>query len=188
MRLSIITPYYKTLDQTLRLASVLEEQLTDDIEWIIVDDGCNEKELDKLKAKIIHLEENSGTASRPRNVGLDNATGEYITFIDSDDLVSLDYIQRIMKHLVTDIVFISWRSRVHDVKVTTHPPRWNCAVWCRVYKREIIGDIRFDEQLRVAEDWKFNQEVKYNTSCCIRQQIYFYNNGRVGSLVNGGNE
>ena len=50
MKLSIITPYYDTLEYTKRLAEVLEPQLNEDIEWIIVDDGCNEKELDKLKA------------------------------------------------------------------------------------------------------------------------------------------
>ena len=98
MRLSIITPYYNTLEYTKKLAEMLEPQLTDDIEWIIIDDGCNEKELDKLKAKVIHLEKNSGGASRPRNIGLDNACGEYIAFIDSDDMVSNDYIECILNN------------------------------------------------------------------------------------------
>ena len=48
--ISIITPYYKTLPYIQKLAKVLEPQLTDDIEWIIIDDGCHEQELDKLKA------------------------------------------------------------------------------------------------------------------------------------------
>jgi glycosyltransferase involved in cell wall biosynthesis len=99
MLLSIITPYYKTLEYTKRLAKVLEPQLTDDIEWIIVDDGCNEKSLDSLKAKVIHLPTNSNGASRPRNVGLDIATGKYITFIDSDDYVLDNYIEKILSHL-----------------------------------------------------------------------------------------
>ena len=65
------------------------------------------------------------------------------------------------------------------------PPKWNCAVWCRVYKREIIGDVRFDENLRIAEDWKFNQQIKWKTKTCIKEVIYFYNNGRKGSILNG---
>ena len=93
--ISIITPYYKSLEYTKKLAKVLEPQLDKDIEWIIIDDGCNETELDKLNAKVIHLKENSGGASKPRNVGLDNAKGDYIVFIDSDDLVSDDYIETI---------------------------------------------------------------------------------------------
>ena len=83
--ISIITPYYKTLHQTKHLAAILEPQLDDSIEWIIIDDGCHEQELDNLKAKVIHLENNSGGGSVPRNVGLDTARGQYILFIDSDD-------------------------------------------------------------------------------------------------------
>lgn len=43
MQLSIITPYYNTLEYIKKLRDVLEPQLTDKIEWIIIDDGCNEK-------------------------------------------------------------------------------------------------------------------------------------------------
>lgn len=183
--LTIITPYYNTLEYTKELAKILEPQLNDKIEWIIIDDGCNEKELDNLNAKIIHLEKNSGGASKPRNIGLDNATGKYIAFIDSDDLVSNDYIQKILDNLTADIIYISWKSKVHDIKMINNPPRWNCAVWCRVYKREIIRNIRFNENLKIAEDYVFNKQIKFTTTRCIRKTIYFYNNGRKGSLING---
>lgn len=183
MKLSIITPYYKTLEYTKRLAKILEPQLNDDIEWIIIDDGCNENELDSFKAKVIHLKENSGGASKPRNVGLDNAKGEYIAFIDSDDMVSNDYIQNVMKKLKTDIVFISWKSKKHNVVMNNRPPKWNCSVWSRIYRKEIIKDIRFDENLKIAEDWKFNKEVKFENYTSIKKQIYFYNCDRKGSLT-----
>lgn len=182
MRLSIITPYYNTLEYTLRLAERLQPQLTKDIEWIIVDDGCNEKALDNLKAKVIHLPNNSGGASRPRNVALEIAKGDYIAFIDSDDMVRHDYIEKVLSSLKTDIIYISWKSQVHNIVITDKPPQWNCAVWCRVYKREIIGNVRFREDLKTAEDWAFNQEIKPKTSCCIRNQIYTYNI-REGSLI-----
>ena len=182
MRLSIITPYYNTLEYTLKLAERLQPQLTKEVEWIIVDDGCNEKALDKLKAKVIHLSSNSGGASRPRNVGLDVAKGDYIAFIDSDDMVRHDYIEKVLKSLNKDIIYISWKSQVHNIIIDKEPPQWNCAVWCRVYKREIIGKTRFREDLKTAEDWVFNQEIKPKTSCCIRNQIYTYNI-REGSLI-----
>lgn len=186
MRLSIITPYYKTLEYTLKLAEVLEPQLAEGIEWIIIDDGCNEKELDNLKAKVIHLKENSGTASKPRNVGLDVAKGEYIAFIDSDDIVMNNYVEKLLSKIrkQPDIIYLSWKSKIHDIKIITRPPKWNCTVWCRVYKRELIGETRFDEKLRKAEDWVFNQQVKPKTSLVIKEQIYIYNNGRKGSICN----
>lgn len=188
MLLSIIIPYYKTLEYTKELLKVLEPQLDEDVELIIVDDGCNEKELDHYNAKVIHLPTNSGNASKPRNIGLDNAKGKYVTFIDSDDMVSEYYIKAI-KHYIqkdTDVIYLSWKCQRMTVQISDKPPKWNCAVWCRVYKREIIGNVRFDTELKIAEDWKFNQEVKPNTSVAIKEVLYYYNMGRQGSLLNGG--
>lgn len=188
MKLSIIIPYYETYEYTKRLFEVLEPQIDKNVEIIIVDDGCNEKELEKLNAKVIHLKENSGGASKPRNVGLDNATGDYIAFIDADDLVSNDYICHIKRKMAKnpDIIYLSWKSHLRNVLITSKPTKRNCSVWCRVYKREIIGDIRFREDLREAEDWFFNLDVKPSTSLCIKEYVYFYNNGRPGSITTGG--
>lgn len=187
MKLSIIIPYYKTYKETKELLDVLIPQLRDDIEVLIIDDGCHEKRLDELikghdNIRIWHLSKNSGTASKPRNIGLDNAKGEYITFIDSDDMISHDYIKAITHRLKADIIFISWRNERKTITMYLKPPKWNCSVWCRVYKRKIIGDIRFDENLRIAEDWKFNEQIKYNTSYCITKTLYYYNM-REGSIL-----
>lgn len=186
--LSIIIPYYNTLKEIKELLSVLEPQLNDNVEVIIVDDGCNEKELEKFNATVIHLPFNSGGASVPRNVGLDVAKGDYITFIDSDDMITNNYIKKITNKIKKnpDIIFISWKGNNHNVLIYEYPPKWNCSVWCRVYKREIIGNTRFREDLKLAEDWAFNQEIKFNSHLSIKEQIYFYNSGREGSLTTGG--
>lgn len=190
MKLSIVIPYYNTYEYTRDLLVMLKSQLTPEIEILIIDDGCNEKELDRFKKKnirIYHLKKNSGGASKPRNNGIEKAKGEYITFIDSDDMIADDYIAKIMKAIEQkpDIIFLSWQSKAQRVIMNLNPPKWNCAVWCRVYKREIIGNTRFDEELRVAEDWKFNQQIKYETKVCIKSIVYYYNNGRKGSILNG---
>ena len=182
MRLSIITPYYNTLSYTKKLAKVLGPQLNEEVEWIIVDDGCGEEELDSLPAKVIHLEENSGGASKPRNVGLDVATGEYIAFIDSDDMVAPNYIEVVLNSLKTDLIYISWKNKQCTIIMIDKPPTWNCSVWSRIYKRDIIGNVRFDEKLRIAEDYVFNKEINYKTVSCIKEPIYFYTI-REGSLI-----
>lgn len=183
MKLSIITPYYKTLEQMKKLAKRLEPQLTNQVEWIIVDDGCNETELDNIKAKVIHLEENSGGASVPRNVGLDSATGEYITFIDSDDMVSPHYIEQILNKIKEnwDYCYMSWESNNIACLITNEPPSWNCCVWNIIYKRELIGEVRFDPKLKKAEDWDFNKKVKRGKKANITDVLYIYNNTE-GSL------
>lgn len=193
MKLSIIIPYYETFEYTKKLLEVLIPQLTDEVEVLIIDDGCGELMLDYLteinnNIIVIHSSPSSGGASRPRNIGLNHAKGKYIAFIDSDDMVSENYISKILKVIEKepDIIYISWMSKVHKIIMNIKAPKWNCSVWCRVYKREIIGDTRFDENLRIAEDWKFNQAIKYQKSACIKDILYIYNNGREGSLLNGG--
>lgn len=178
MKLSIITPYYKTLEQTKKLANRLEPQLTSQVEWIIVDDGCNEQELDKIKARVIHLEENSGGASVPRNIGLDIATGEYIAFIDSDDMVSADYIEKILNKTKEewDYCYISWQQNNIACLIKDEPPSWNCCIWNCIYKKELIGDTRFNPQLKKAEDWEFNKKVKKGKKAIIPNVLYTYNN------------
>ena len=185
MLLSIIIPYYKTLELTKELLDILIPQLKDNIEVILVDDGCNETSLEEYPITIVHLPMNSGVAGVPRNVGLEIAKGEYIAFIDSDDKVADNYIEEILNaiNFKPDIINLSWRSKVHNVIAPL--PEWNCTVWARVFKRSLIGDVRFREDLKKAEDWVFIHDLKPNTSINIKKQIYFYNSGRKGSLTNG---
>lgn len=176
--LSIIIPYWNTLQQTLDLMNVLKTQLNDRVEVIIVDDGCNEEVLDTLDVKVIHLKENSGGASVPRNVGLDNATGKYVAFIDSDDMIMLDYVDTIIAKIDSgdfDYCYYSWQSPYHIVPIIGEPPAWNCCVWNCVYKRETIGNERFDPNLKIAEDYDFNKRVRKGKRANIEKVLYFYN-------------
>lgn len=176
--ISIITPYYNTKEQIKKLAKILVPQLNEDMEWIIIDDGCNEKELDDIKAKVIHLDKNSGGASVPRNVGLDEAKGEYILFIDSDDIVSKDYIEKIVKRIKIedfDYCYISWNNPVFgDIIIDNEPLNWNCCVWNCVYRRKIIGNERFKPELIIGEDYDFNVRVRKGKKANIKEVLYYY--------------
>ncbi|MBR4672206.1 MAG: glycosyltransferase family 2 protein [Bacilli bacterium] len=206
--LSIITPYYDTLKYTIELYRKLIPQLNERVEWIIVDDGCHDEKLDRIASdgevlvrdeegklsavngkyvRIIHLEENSGNASKPRNVGLDNAKGKYIGFIDSDDLVDDNYIETILNKIDTedfDYCIMSWRTKDDVHIIEEDPPEWNKCVWDCVYKRDIIGDERFDLNRNLGEDGDFNDRVRKGKRANILQPIYFYNWRREGSISN----
>ena len=187
MKLSIITPYYDCLEYIKELGNVLEPQLRDDVEWIIVDDGCCELELDLFDARVIHLSENSGCAGVPRNHGLDIARGEYITFIDAEDLGSDDFVEKILEKIDDgfDYCLMSWKSDNFYIDVSGGRPLWNCSVWGMVYHRDLIGDVRFNE-MRVAEDYVFNNEVLKNNAFCrvIPECLYYYRHNEKGIMSN----
>lgn len=192
IKLSIIIPYYNRPEQLHNLLGVLFPQLTDETEVIIVDD-CSPTPLLVLDkdnhVKVIRLDENSGGASVPRNVGLDNAQGEFIAFIDSDDLVKPNYIQTIINKINTtrfDYCFISWQSTTNKVVIMNKPPTWNCCVWNCIYRREIIGNERFDPKLKMAEDYDFNVRVRKGRKANITDILYMYNDTTPGSLTKQG--
>ena len=61
--LSIVIPYYNTYDYTIKLLKELSIQYTNDIEVILIDDGCHETRFDEFKQfTIIHLDKNYGAS------------------------------------------------------------------------------------------------------------------------------
>lgn len=102
---SIIIPIYNSeLYLNRCLDSVLSQRYTN-LEVLLIDDGssdnslsiCREYAAKDNRIRVIH-QDNRG-ASAARNTGLDNATGEYIMFCDSDDMVSDMWVQRIINAL-----------------------------------------------------------------------------------------
>ena len=97
-KLSIIIPTYNCKDYTDELLSCLDKQMTDEVEVIVIDDGSKiPYETEYKWVNLIH-KSNGGPASS-RNTGLNKATGEYIAFIDGDDLVSDNYISALLKKI-----------------------------------------------------------------------------------------
>lgn len=163
---------------------ILKPQIREGVEVIIVDDGCNEKELDKLGVKIIHLESNSGGASTPRNVGIEESKGEYIAFIDSDDKVTEDYVEEILKKIEEDwnYFYIGWSSKWGDY-IYDEPEYWNTCCWNCVYKRSMIGKERFDPKIIIGEDKEWNKRVRKGRHSSIKKILYFYDTDVEGSLT-----
>ena len=185
--LSIIIPYYKSLELTKRLLDRLVLQLTSKVEVILIDDGCNEKELDKYPIKVIH-QENRGV-SGARNKGIEASSGKNIVFCDSDDMVSENYVEKILekiKNSVFDYCFFGWTGigRINgNYIITGEPPKWNTSIWNCIYKRELIGNNRFDETLQIGEDEKFNLQVRKGKRENIPELLYTYYTEREDNIT-----
>ena len=192
MKLSIIIPYYNAKPYTDELLSCLDKQMDGDTEVILVDDGSKEPYATSFKwCKVIR--QKNGGASAARNTGLDNATGDFIAFIDADDLVTADYISQIKSKLAEgyDYLFLSWRTIGNGWQANIilrsdedkFPPD-NLCVWNRIYRRDMIGNIRFNTKKLIAEDAEFIRlvEVKGKKKGFISDPIYLYRSDAPNSL------
>lgn len=189
IKLSIIIPYYKTLKLTEKLLETLTPQLNEEVEVFLIDDGCHEEQLNKYnnKINIIHLEENHGL-SYARNRGIENAKGKYIVFVDSDDYVADDYVSTIINKINAsefDYCYFSWKMihKKETIRILDNPPIWNLAVWNAVYKKDYVE--LFDEEIRFMEDvpWQIKMREKNGKKEIIDKILYYYNDGRPGSLT-----
>ncbi|MDR0920657.1 MAG: glycosyltransferase, partial [Oscillospiraceae bacterium] len=115
---SIVIPVYnrqETIEfclDSLKLQSLSQ----DNFEVIVVDDCSTDKTLAVLKKykkiknfRVVSLEENSGTPAAPRNKGIELATGKYIMFVDSDDIVtpfSLEYMSDMAERSDADFIML----------------------------------------------------------------------------------
>lgn len=184
--ISVIIPVYNA-EATLNkcVDSVLKQHFTD-FEVILVDDGskdgscqiCEEYARRDSRVTVIHKE--NGGVSSARNRGLDIAKGTWVTFVDSDDYLGDGFLQN--EELTADIVFGSYLNVIDareaggfSSKVMREASLGNvvarygndtilrgpCVKW---FRRDLIGNIRFPEDMKVGEDtcfvWQYLSRCK----------------------------
>ena len=105
-KVSVIVPVYNVEKYLKQCLDSIVDQTLEDLEIVLVDDGsvdssgtiCDEYAKKDARIKVIHKK--NGGLSDARNVAIDIAKGEYITFVDSDDYVTDDYVESLYKLLV----------------------------------------------------------------------------------------
>ena len=191
MKLSIIIPYYNTLEYTGELLDTLAPQIKKSVEVILIDDGSEVPFKTGYEwVKVIRTKRtNPATA---RNKGLEVAKGEYIQFIDSDDLVSDDFVESILGAIKedTDMIEFSWmslNSGRFNVRLSQDERCKMPGVVLRTFKRSYIGETRFNEKKDATEDEDFSRRLGYLTEdvsvTVIPEYMYFYRDDVTGSNV-----
>lgn len=195
---SVIIPAYNVAEYIPFCLDSLISQTYKNLEIICVNDGSTDSTLDIIKeyaekdSRIILIDKENGGQASARNMGLDTAKGDYISFVDSDDYVSPDFIMRLKDLLEGNSCDIA-RCRGRGVKTHDYeePPLekepvitvretiqalsvfydgnfygWyaddSAVIWNCLYKASVIGDMRFEEKLRAIEDEAFTQLVFAN--------------------------
>ena len=121
MKLSFIIPVYNREKTIERVLNSIREQLDNDIEIIVINDGSTDKTdiivnsyIEKYKCNISYYKkENEGVAAT-RNFGIMHAKGEYVMFVDSDDYIENDFIEKVKKYLKEDYDVIKFKAKCVD--------------------------------------------------------------------------
>ncbi len=211
--ISIIIPVYNVeqyLDYCIQ--SVLSQDYTN-LEIILIDDGstdssgqkCDEYADRDQRVKVIH--QKNGGLSSARNTGLKEMTGEYFSFIDSDDYVRTDYISRMYRIIdedKSDMVVCSYKKvignedysvtsgcdNIHavydkeEIKLEMVSRKIPMYAHGKLYKKEFAEYMDFPEG-RLFEDiltcWNVIKQVEKVSYSDVK--IYFYRQ-RIDSIVN----
>lgn len=189
MKLSIIIPYYNVPEYTAELLDRLAPQITPEVEVILVDDGSREPFKTDYKWCKVVRQVNHGV-SHARNKGLSMAKGEYIAFLDADDLVAPEYVSKLFSKMPFDYLEMSWKSlpggQQFEYRLNSQNDRLsNPSAVTRVFNRNIIGETRFNEYKQAAEDAEFVREVcKPDMNVAVIPEfMYFYRTYTPNSLT-----
>ncbi|MBR5913156.1 MAG: glycosyltransferase [Selenomonadaceae bacterium] len=209
-KISVIVPMYNA-ERFLRfcVTSILEQTFKN-FELILIDDCSTDKTLDIAKSfddtriKILQTEKNLGYPGAVRNVGLDAAIGEYVFFMDHDDVIlpnAFEVLTDVADKNGADVVTtMSWYissdfSDEDDMtvhKIDLRPPKpvskdvktrlWreiveqgvHFAPWLYVYRRNFLADNKIKFPAEVAEDVFFTIDVIFATSKIFKITFPYY--------------
>lgn len=199
--ISIIIPVYNAESTLNRCIDSIINQSFDDWELLLIDDGskdqsgkiCDEYAAKDSRIKVFHKE--NGGVSSARNVGIDNSLGKWVTFIDSDDKI-FDDIFSLLKYSNGDLIVFNFIIDQNTKEYPQYLFKENtlyCNVqmkqlleqyihslifrvpWGKFYRKDLIGSLRFDTDIRIGEDTLF--VLKFLNKCSsilLRKEIYYY--------------
>lgn len=133
MKISVIIPTYKPQDYLWECLDSLVAQTfpKEDFEVILVLNGCHEPWNSTIREyidtrmqgmNVNYMHTNQGGVSNARNIALDKAKGEYVTFIDDDDLISPTYLEELYDKAAPDTVALCYPYAFNDGRIEEQLP------------------------------------------------------------------
>ena len=204
--ISVVIPMYNSVGTIERCLTSVMRQLYKDTEIIVIDDGSTDHgadvvlELASKDDRIRCIRQENGGVSRARNRGLDEAKGEWICFVDSDDAIEEDYLSSLydcMQETACDIVMCGFRvvngnysSNWLLSEAEMNSPKGNLredlvilrnfvsSPCMKIFRKDRIEELhlRFREDMVLAEDRYFNYHyyTKCNSVRFINRALYVY--------------
>lgn len=199
--ISVIMPVYNAERYLSQSIDSVLNQTYQNWELILIDDGssdssgslCDEYQKSDKRIKVIH--KNNGGVSSARNRGINEAKGDLLTFIDSDDIILTTYLEELEKKSEVDLTICgfsimngeSFIPELKDFMLSKNPlslneiinnPYYCDTPWCKLFKVTIIkeNNIRFDEKIKLAEDTLFCYDylLHCRSVAIIPRSLYIY--------------
>ena len=193
-KITVIVPVYNVENYLDKCLDSLVNQTYKNLEIIVINDGSTDnsgiicQEYAQKDNRIVYIEKENGGQSEARNMGLDRITGSYVTFVDSDDWVELNYVENLYKKITeyqADIAVGNYYSfneaegmyyfhifgdsyyeKVYD-NVSIFENLYESqemksfaliSVWGKLYKANLVNHLRFDIG-KLGEDGYLNQKI-----------------------------
>lgn len=182
--ISVIIPAYNIENYIKRSLKSVCEQTYTNLEIIVINDGSTDStggiidEMASLDSRIVPIHKQNAGVSAARNTGLDRATGDYIGFVDGDDIIDKDMYELLISNAIqynadishcgykmvfpdrVDYYYGTGELRIQDnykgifdlIKADKVEP----GLCNKLYKREVIGEKKLDESIKINEDVLFN--------------------------------
>jgi glycosyltransferase involved in cell wall biosynthesis len=200
--ISVVIPAYNVEEKINRCINSLLEQTYPNLEIIVVNDGSTDSTAQKCEQyshnkQINYIAISNAGVSNARNVGMRSAKGKYITFVDADDYVEKDMLEKLVNRIMdSDLVIcgknvITKDAIIHEeIKIGTtkvkkkdllllyqakilNPP------YCKLYKMDIIhrNQLQFDTNVSVGEDLLFNLQYIdkiFKPIAIVKENLYYY--------------
>lgn len=198
-KISVIVPVWNAEKYLERCVDSIRNQTFKNMEILLIDDGSSDQSYHMClkyaeqdsRIKVFH-KENGGQASA-RNLGLQNATGNYIGFVDNDDWIYPEMYEKLHHYLINykaDIARCAdcsdeTQKPVTDIKITVtekedffgmlYQDIWGGHVTDRLFKREIIGNYNFPYS-KTIEDMRFMRLLlpQINSEVSTNERLFFY--------------
>lgn len=209
-KISIIIPVYQVEKYIKRCLDSILSQTYSNLEIILIDDGsrdmsgkiCDEYEIKDSRIKVIH--QNNAGVSVARNKGLDICTGDYVTFVDSDDFLEPFMYEKMMKKVLEyhcDVVMcdcvkddgVTQTPYTHDIRsgfydydqlkkeyyphlLMMENVEYPATIsnWLLLFRREMASNIRYIEGVRYSEDLLFGAQLLYNANSFYYMKGVYY--------------
>ena len=207
--ISIIVPVYNVENYMEECLDSIKNQTHKDIEVILVNDGstdgsreiCEQYCEKDSRFKLIN-QENQGL-SEARNVGVRASIGEYIFFVDSDDVVKVDILEILLPFMAedVDIVGCSYSYQKEDLQLQKSPNvvfqgdsyeaisscinygRVNSLAWGKLYRRRIVEAVPFLKGLLYEDTYTGIVNLKYIRKMIVIDTIGYYYRIRSNSIM-----